>query len=86
MVLGFNPEALAQFDALQATGETRRVNLGRSVPVRLLYWTAFLDGDGRISFRKDVYGRDDKLAKALGLGSMDQLIEAKGPAAGDVGP
>lgn len=86
MVLGFNPEALAQFDALQASGVSRRVMLGRSVPVRLLYWTAFLDGEGRISFRKDVYGRDDKLAKALGLGSMDQLIEARGPAAGDVGP
>ena len=26
------------------------------------------------------------VAKALGLGSMDQLIEAKGPATGDVGP
>ena len=86
MILGFNPEALAQFDALQASGETRRVMLGRTIPVRLLYWTAFLDGDGRVSFRKDVYRRDDKLAKALGLGSMDHLITAKGPAQGDVGP
>ena len=72
--------------AAQASGQSTRVQLGRSIPVRLLYWTAFLDGEGRISFRKDVYGRDDKLAKALGLGSMDQLIEAKGPATGDVGP
>ncbi|MBX7248698.1 MAG: L,D-transpeptidase family protein [Caulobacteraceae bacterium] len=86
MVLGFNPEALAQFDAAQASGQTTRVMVGRTIPVRLLYWTAFLDGDGRISFRKDVYGRDDKLAKALGLGSMDQLIEAQRPVAGDVGP
>lgn len=86
MILGYNPEALAEFDALQASGTTRRVMLGRTIPVRLLYWTAFLDGEGRVSFRKDVYRRDDKLAKALGLGSMDQLIEAKGPAAGDVGP
>lgn len=86
MILGVNPEALAEFDALQTSGVTRRVMLGRTIPVRLLYWTAFLDGDGRISFRKDVYGRDDKLAKALGLGSMDHLIEAKGPVAGDVGP
>lgn len=86
MIAGYDQEALERFDAAQASGETTRVQLGRSIPVRLLYWTAFLDGDGRISFRKDVYGRDDKLAKALGLGSMDQLIEAKGPAAGDVGP
>lgn len=86
MIIGYNPEALAQFDAAQASGKTTRVMLGRTIPVRLLYLTAFLDGDGRISFRKDVYRRDDKLAKALGLGSMDQLIEAKGPAAGDVGP
>jgi murein L,D-transpeptidase YcbB/YkuD len=86
MILGFNPEALAEFDAAEASGQTTRVQIGRTIPVRLLYWTAFLDGDGRISFRKDVYGRDDKLAKALGLGSMDQLIEAQKPVAGDVGP
>lgn len=86
MLLGYEPEALAEFDAAQASGKTTRVQLRREIPVRLLYWTAFLDGDGRISFRKDVYQRDTKLAAALGLGSMDQLIEAKGPAAGDVGP
>jgi len=86
MLLGYNPPALEQFDAAQATGDTTRVHLGREIPVRLLYWTAFLDGEGRISFRKDVYGRDDKLAKALGLGSMDQLLEQQGPAPGDVGP
>ncbi len=86
MILGYNPQALMEFDAAQASGETTRVQLGRSIPVRLLYWTAFLDGDGRISFRKDVYGRDDKLAEALGLGSMDQMLEATGPAPGDVGP
>jgi len=86
MILGYNQAALEEFDAAQQTGQTTRVQLGRSIPVRLLYWTAFLDGDGRISFRKDIYGRDDKLAKALGLGSMDHLIEQKGPATGDVGP
>jgi murein L,D-transpeptidase YcbB/YkuD len=86
MILGFNPEALAEFDTAEASGRTTRVMIGRTIPVRLLYWTAFLDGEGRISFRKDVYGRDDKLAAALGLGSMDQLIEAQKPAADDVGP
>ena len=35
------------------------------VPVHLLYWTVFVDEDGVVQFRKDIYGRDAQLAKAL---------------------
>lgn len=41
------------------------VALPRPIPVRLLYRTAFLDGD-RIRFRLDAYGWDDPVARALG--------------------
>ncbi|WP_240454711.1 L,D-transpeptidase family protein, partial [Caulobacter sp. 17J65-9] len=67
LLLEPDPTALQQFDELQTSGETKRVQLSRSIPVRLLYWTTFVDGQGRVAFRPDVYGRDAKLAQALGI-------------------
>lgn len=46
-------------------GATTRVPLTHSLPVYLLYWTAFVDPDGAVEFRDDVYGRDLRLAAAL---------------------
>lgn len=48
-----------------ATGRTRTVNLSRPVPVLLLYWTAWVDDQGHVNFRPDIYGRDTRLARAL---------------------
>jgi murein L,D-transpeptidase YcbB/YkuD len=44
---------------------TRTVNLRRRIPVLLLYWTAWVDDEGRMNFRDDIYGRDARLARAL---------------------
>jgi len=52
-------------DAAIATGETQRVALTKSLPVYVLYWTAFVDPDGTVEFRDDIYGRDKRLAEAL---------------------
>ena len=65
-----DPQALATFDAAEASGDTTRVSIGRSIPVRLLYWTAFMNGDDRVAFRKDAYGRDSRLGEALGVGAL----------------
>ncbi|OJU10304.1 MAG: hypothetical protein BGN85_07045 [Alphaproteobacteria bacterium 64-11] len=46
-------------------GETAHLPLHRMLPVYFLYWTAFSDPDGAISFRPDVYGRDARLLAAL---------------------
>lgn len=48
-----------------ATGQTRTVTLKKKVPVLLIYWTADRDDAGRIVFKRDVYGRDAPLLKAL---------------------
>jgi L,D-transpeptidase YcbB len=52
-------------DEAIATGQTDRVKLARFVPVYLLYWTAFVDPDGTVEFRDDIYGRDRRVAEAL---------------------
>jgi murein L,D-transpeptidase YcbB/YkuD len=58
---------LEAFDEAMATKEETMVDLSKPIPVRLLYHTAYLDG-GRVVFRTDPYGWDDRLARALGLG------------------
>jgi murein L,D-transpeptidase YcbB/YkuD len=52
-------------DSVIATGETRTVTLHRPVPVMVLYWTAWVGADGRLSFRNDLYGRDARVLRAL---------------------
>jgi murein L,D-transpeptidase YcbB/YkuD len=42
-------------------GDTVRARLPKSVPIFLMYWTAFLDVKGRTNFRPDVYGWDEQL-------------------------
>ena len=46
-------------------GDTVRVPLEQEMPVVLAYWTVFVDDDGTIEFRPDVYDRDAPLAAAL---------------------
>lgn len=46
-------------------GATHRLALPHLEPVYLLYWTAFVDADGTVEFRDDVYGRDGRLMAAL---------------------
>jgi len=51
-------------EALQSGG-TRTIFLKRPINVHVLYWTAWMDGAGRLHFRKDIYGRDAALYAAL---------------------
>jgi murein L,D-transpeptidase YcbB/YkuD len=44
---------------------TRRVDLQRPIPVHILYQTAWVDGQGRLQTRQDLYQRDAALYAAL---------------------
>jgi murein L,D-transpeptidase YcbB/YkuD len=46
-------------------GELRNVTLKKRIPVLLAYWTAWVDPQGRMNFRRDLYGQDAKWAQAL---------------------
>jgi L,D-transpeptidase YcbB len=64
-------------DAIASPG-SRRIALARSLPVYILYWTAFADPDGALQFREDVYGRDRRLADLLA-----SMVGTAGPTAPD---
>jgi len=55
----------AAIDAAIAAGKTRTITLQKRVPVLLLYWTAWVDRDGALQLRRDLYGRDAKVAAGL---------------------
>jgi murein L,D-transpeptidase YcbB/YkuD len=48
-----------------AGGKLQNVTLKRRMPVLLAYWTAWVDPQGHVNFRRDLYGQDAKWAEAL---------------------
>ena len=66
LVLGdatrWSPAAL--LDAIE-TGTTRAIPVRRRVSILIMYWTAEVDADGHVTFRRDLYGRDAKLLREL---------------------
>ena len=51
-------------DAMKA-GKEKYVTLKNPVPVFIAYFTAWVDRQGKLNFRKDVYGRDGRLAEMI---------------------
>lgn len=51
-------------EAMNATSE-KTVTLKKKIPVVIGYFTAFVDTDGDLNFRKDIYERDAKLLKLI---------------------
>jgi len=56
--------------AAMASKKTRVVMLPEPIGVHILYWTAWVDEDGTVQFRDDIYDRDEDLTKALQEGTL----------------
>ena len=54
-----------QIETVAQSGKRRWVKLPSPVPVYLVYLTAGIEAEGKIGFRRDIYGRDATLADAL---------------------
>jgi murein L,D-transpeptidase YcbB/YkuD len=54
-----------EFEAALETGRETTVKLKQHLPVHLVYFTAYPDAKGRMTYRRDVYGRDAALWGAL---------------------
>jgi murein L,D-transpeptidase YcbB/YkuD len=57
--------SLEAINAAVATGQRQIVTLDQKLPVHIAYLTAWVDKDGSVNLRPDVYGRDAILAAAL---------------------
>jgi len=63
----------------------RWIPLPREIQVRLLYHTAFVE-NGQVRIVRDIYGRDDRVATALGLPPRVRATPRNGTTPADVGP
>ena len=63
--------AEAEFDAALVTGKETTVKLKQHLPVHLVYFTAYPDAKGRMTYRRDVYGRDAALWQALSAAGVE---------------
>ncbi len=66
-VLGLNDSGwnMAKIEEVLATQQRTVKSLSKPLAVHLTYETAWIDGDSRLRFAPDVYGRDSRLEKAL---------------------
>lgn len=58
----WTPQAI---DKAMHGGVERAIKVTRPLPVVILYLTAWVDKEGLVNFRDDVYGRDERLAREL---------------------
>ena len=56
---------IEKIEQLIESAVTKTVHLDQPILVFLLYWTAFVDVDGTVHFREDIYGRDEPVLKDL---------------------
>jgi murein L,D-transpeptidase YcbB/YkuD len=64
-VLGEPKWPIDEIERAVASNVTQRVSVARHLRVNLLYFTSFVDPDGLVQFRDDIYGRDARLRAAL---------------------
>jgi len=62
ILLGWSAEDIA---AKIDSGQSETVKLPRKIPVHLTYFTAWPEADGRIVYYDDIYGRDQRMERAL---------------------
>ncbi|MBJ6123378.1 L,D-transpeptidase family protein [Sphingomonas mollis] len=67
----------ATIDATVAEGKTVRAQLAEPVAVYLLYWTAFANAGGQVSFRDDPYRWDGTLANKIEARSAHEALAAR---------
>ena len=54
-----------KIDGIVESKKRTVVKLDKKIPVHIAYMTSWVNKDGSVHFRRDVYGRDKQLAKAL---------------------
>ncbi|MFT4152726.1 L,D-transpeptidase family protein [Parafilimonas sp.] len=54
-----------KIDAAMQAGKENWVTLKQTIPVYIGYFTAYIDGNGEVNFRRDIYKNDDRLYSML---------------------
>lgn len=60
----------AKIDAAMNQTKENWVTLKTAIPVYITYFTTWIDGNGNLNFRNDVYGHDKKMAAKMFTGTV----------------
>ncbi len=64
-----------------AAGRPRQIALREPLPVYLVYWTAWVEADGGVAFRDDIYSRDLGMSEGLwpgrGIGAESMAVTSR---------
>ena len=58
-------DPISEFQSFLQSGEETKIVLDRPIPVHIIYRTAVSIGEGRMGYRRDIYGRDSLIFTAL---------------------
>ncbi|HEY0067260.1 MAG TPA: L,D-transpeptidase family protein, partial [Flavisolibacter sp.] len=73
-----NPEWTPErITAAMNAGDEKYVKLDKAVPVVITYYTAWVDEQGLLNFREDIYKHDQKLAAKMFTGATMEGLQAK---------
>ncbi len=65
------PNWLKRIDKILNTIDETWIKVSPTVPVYIVYFTSWVDSEGKLNFRNDIYGHDKKLANEIfGVGKM----------------
>jgi L,D-transpeptidase YcbB len=64
--------SVSSLSSAVASGKTKYFPLSEPLPIYIAYWTVFVDADGSVEFRPDLYDRDQRLLAALASGIRNQ--------------
>jgi L,D-transpeptidase YcbB len=64
-ILGPEGWSREEIDSVVRSGKRTVVRLNKKIPIHIVYLTSWVNKDGSVWFRKDVYSRDKTLAEAL---------------------
>ncbi len=59
------PNWLKKLDKIYSTDKETWIKVSPSVPVYIVYFTSWVDYQGRVNFRNDIYGHDKKLENEI---------------------
>jgi hypothetical protein len=74
---GWSPGRIAQL--VESGPQDNQIALSTRIPVHVVYFTAWVDEDGKPQYRKDHYGHDNRITQAL-AGTPVSVIARSDPA------
>ncbi|MHA1157824.1 MAG: L,D-transpeptidase family protein, partial [Alphaproteobacteria bacterium] len=66
-LLDADPNLTGEIVQKMVGGREKQLNLDEHIPVHITYFTAWIDADSELQIRRDLYGHDTRMKKALGL-------------------